>query len=251
MISQVYTGKAGATTKPVETNADPDKLLLASVDENEEIEGTGVLPDYTDEIESSEKTNEVEEIEETTDISEVEETTNSDLPVDETDPFGFLKDLYKQINPNQLEEVMLNNAKNLEFSSSNFLRDQGTYTRSLAPIFKSLIYSIQNNDKNGIYNSLSQALNLSSDLKLKRANNTGFKDLTERAKTEKNIYQNILNDPNMVNLNNPQAAFEFMTQMMMWTNGGSMPDYMSNLSSALGASTFFMDPTSVFSNYNY
>ncbi len=144
---------------------------------------------------------------------------------------------------------MLNNAKMLQFSSSTFYRDQGGYIESMAPIVNNLLSAIQNNDRNGVYNALSQALNLASSLKSKRANDTGFKDLVEEANTEKRIYQNILNDPNMIDLSNPQHAMQFLTQTMMWTNGGSLPDYMHNLSNSVGANLAYYANRLGFTSY--
>lgn len=178
-------------------------------------------------------------------VEEIDTTSNN------SDPFSSSRELFNQINPYDLESSILNNAKSLLNTSSDFYRDQGNYLQLLAPTAANLLSCIQNNDSNGIYNCLQAALNLAADLKIKRAEKTGYKDLIEEAHREKRIYQNILNDPNMINLNNPQHAFQFLTQTMMWTNGGSLPDYMHNLSNTLGTNTIFYDPGDVFKNYDY
>lgn len=207
---------------------------------------------------SSEETTATTQTENSSPVPEPLNTTEivpitEEKPVENTDPFSKLREQFQQINPSQLQDIMLNNAKMLQFSSSTFYRDQGNYIESLAPITANLLTAIQNNDRNGVYNALSEAINLASNLKLKRANNVnGYnKDLIDNANSGRRIYQNILNDPNMIDLSNPQHALQFLTQTMMWTNGGSLPDYMHSLSNSVGANTIFYDPNSTFQNYNY
>lgn len=245
--NNIPSGKQGTAT----TNyTSPDKLLVNLITKsNQTSEEATITPSESDSgfVTETKSSSPVPQPLNTTTV----ETTPINKPIENTDPFSELRELYGQINTGQLQETMLNNAKMLQFSSSTFYRDQGNYIESLAPVVNNLLFAIQNNDRNGVYNALSQALDLASGLKSKRANNTGYKDLIDEANTEKRIYQNILNDPNMIDLSNPQHAMQFLTQTMMWTNGGSLPDYMHELSNSLGANTIFYDPKDTFSNYDF
>jgi hypothetical protein len=171
------------------------------------------------------------------------ETANSDQ-------FQDMRNNYMYIDPSVMENIMRESGAKLEGSSSQYNRDQGTYRKALAPVFGQLLRAIQSNDAQGIYNALSQALELSTTLSMKRGNAAGGGGAQIRG-MEANIYKNVLNDPNMINLKNPQHAFQFFSQIMMWTNGGSLTEFMFNMSQNLGANTQFVDPLSQLSNYNY
>jgi len=184
-------------------------------------------------------------------VSIIHPTTDvSDLSDVSDDPFQDMRNNYSYVDPIQLQNTMIASGSKLEQSDSLYYRDQGTYRKALAPVMASLMYAIQNNDAQGVYNALSKALELATGLQMKRGNAAGGDGAKIRG-MEANIYKNILNDPNMVNLKNPQDAFQFMTQTIMWTQAGSLPDHMYNASQSVGASTFFMDPFAHFSSYNY
>lgn len=183
-------------------------------------------------------------------INMVDPTTNTDSSASSGDPFQDIRNNFMYVDPAAMENIMFQSGQRLEGSSSQYYRDQGTYRKSLAPIFGQLLRAIQSNDAQGVYNALSQALELSATLSMKRGNAAGGDGAKIRG-MEANVYRNILNDPNMINLHNPQHALDFFNQTMMWTNGGSMPDFMFNMSQNLGGTTQFLDPLSTFPQYNY